>query len=291
MLGLIRPSSWHPPSRLGSGPLRTVRLLLARHRRTLAVCLVLAGLWITIRSAAPSPPATVAVLVAARDLPAGRTLTSEDLRPGNWPANQAPTGRLATAEGRRLASPIRAGEPVTDARVVGPGLLADQAAGTVAMPIRLGDPAAGTLVRAGDRVDVLVSSSALSSGSSSVWSSEPEPEPDLADGTDPGSGPTGTGSTGHSIGSGVAGGGGPDAERVATGALVLAAPGPGSSDDSGAGSTGGGLSGLAGGALPGAMSGNADAGLLVLAVSSTEARRLAAMQAGNYLAIAVLPER
>jgi len=253
--------------------------LLGRHRRPLAVCLALAGLWITIRSAAPAPPATVAVLVAARDLPAGRTLTSDDVRPGHWPADQAPRGRLTAAAGRTLASPIRTGELVTDARVIGPGLLTGQAAGTVAMPVRLGDPAAGALVRAGDRVDVLVTSA--SSSEAAAWSTEP----DLADGTQPDRS-TSTATTGS-------GGSGSGAERVATGALVLAVPQTSSTNDSGwSGSGGTSLSGLAGGALPGASSGESSAaGLLVLAVSAGEAGRLAAVQSGRYLGIVVLPQR
>jgi hypothetical protein len=330
ILPFSRMSSWHPPARLGSGPPRTVRLLLGRHRRPLAICLILAGLWITIRSAAPSPPATVAVLVATRDLPAGQTLTNNDVRSSNWPADHAPSGLLTAATGRTLAAPIRTGELVTDARVIGPGLLAGQPPGTVAMPVRLGDPAAGALVRAGDRVDVLVTSS--SSLEAAAWSSEP----DLADGTQPdrttdpegtsdpqgtadpktgtnpgdgtdqgdSTGPTGNRSTtpttsAGSASSGTESGGsgsgrsGSGAERVAAGALVLAVPRASSTDDgSWSGSTGGGLSGLAGGALPGATSGESTAaGLLVLALSASEARRLAAVQSGRYIGIVVLPQR
>ncbi len=280
VLRFAHPANWHPPARRGSGPVRTMRLLLARHRRLLSACLALAGLWITIRAAAPPPPPTVPVLVATHDLPAGRTLTSEDLRPGRWPADGAPRGHLTAATGRTLASAIRAGELVTDARVVGPGLLAGQAADTVAVPVRLGDPAAGTLVRAGDRVDVLAASSA--SASSSAWSAEP----DLADGTEPDSddgsvGPTSSGN--RSSG----------AERVAARALVLAVPGASSVEDGGGatGSAGSGLSGLAGGALPGAATGESSAaGLLVLAVSSSEAARLTALQSDSYLGIAVLAQ-
>jgi hypothetical protein len=308
LLLFARPSTWHAPARLGSGPVRTARLLLARRRRPLTVGLVLIGLWITIRSAVPTPPATVPVLLAARDLPAGQALTSDDLRRGNWPADQAPSGRLNEAAGRTLASPIRIGELLTDARVIGPGLLEGQPPGTVAMPVRLGDPAAGTLVRAGDRVDVLVASS---SWSTSAWS-----EPDLADGTAPRAadpsaaadpptaadppavdspGPGGSlQSSGTGTGTGTgnpSSGDGQVAQRVATGALVLAAPAASGTESSWSGSTGTGLSGLTGG-LPGASSGDGSgAGLLVLAVSAGEARRLAAVQSGHYLGIAVLPPR
>jgi Flp pilus assembly protein CpaB len=289
LLRFVSPSQWQPPARLGSGPVRTLRLLLGRHRQPLAIGLALAALWITLRSALPSPPATVAVLVAARDLPAGRTLTAADLRPVHRPVDQVPGGRLNAATGRTLAAPIRAGEPITDARVVGPGLLTGQVTGTVAMPVRLGDPAAGALVHAGDRVDILASSSSTAA----AWSSEP----DLVDGTGPstnpdtGTSPDGTGvrRTDSPLGAATTRSG-TGAERVATRALVLAAPGAASTED-GSGIGAGGLGNLTGGAWSGTGSGpSSTAGLLVLAVSPDEAGRLAAVQSGASLTIAVLPQ-
>jgi Flp pilus assembly protein CpaB len=239
----------------------------------------LAGLWITIRSAAPPPPSTVAVLEAVRDLPAGRTLTGDDLRTASRAAVDAPRGRLTAltaATGRVLASPVRSGELLTDTRLVGPGLLTGQAAGTVAVPVRLGDPAAGAIVRAGDRVDVMASNAI------SAWSSEP----DLADGT---ALPGETAGAGRNPGRD---GGSPEAERVAAGALVLAVPGAASAGDGGGtGSAGIGLGGQDGSALSGGMSAEKSASLLVLAVSPAEAGRLAAVQGVGHIAIALLPQR
>ena len=57
--------------------------------------------------------------------------------------------------GRVLAGAVRAAEPLTDARLVGPGLTALLPAGQVAAPVRLADLAVAALVRTGDRVDVL----------------------------------------------------------------------------------------------------------------------------------------
>jgi pilus assembly protein CpaB len=107
-----------------------------------------------------------------------------------------------------LAAPLRAGEPVTDVRLLGPGLTALLPPGRVAAPVRLADLAVAGLAAAGDRVDVLA--------------------------TAPGA---------------------VRAEVVASGALVLAAPGgEGDGDDGGA----------------------ADGGLLVLAVDEATAATLAA---------------
>jgi Flp pilus assembly protein CpaB len=218
---------------------------------------------VVVRSAAPPPPETVAVLVAARDLPAGTALAGADLRVAEWPADGLPGGGLAAAAGRVLASPLRAGEPVTDARVLGPGLLTGQPAGTVALPIRLADPAAAGVVRAGDRVDVL--------------SSE---------------GPAGSAADGSAARPGYAGGPSGGAERVAYGALVLAVRGVTGATTlaGGAGDPGGGLGGLMGGAAGGPDAAGTDpGGMLVLAVSASEAGRLTAAQISGYLGIAVLP--
>ena len=57
--------------------------------------------------------------------------------------------------GRVLAGAVRAGEPLTDARLVGPGLTALLPPDLVAAPVRLADLAVAALVRTGDRVDVL----------------------------------------------------------------------------------------------------------------------------------------
>ncbi len=108
----------------------------------------------------PPGPATVSVVVAATDLTAGTVLTSDDLTLAELPAPAAPDGvssQGADLTGRVLAGPLRRGEPVTDVRVVGPGLWSQVPAGQVAAPVRLADLAVATLLRPGDRVDVLAS--------------------------------------------------------------------------------------------------------------------------------------
>jgi hypothetical protein len=145
--------------RRGGGPGRSARLFVARYRRLIAAMCVAVAVAAAVRALAPPPVPTQVVLVAARDLPAGKTLVERDLRTARWSAGTVPEGALPVAEGRVLASPLRAGEPVTDVRVVGPGLLAEQPAWTVAAAVRVADPAAARLVRAGDRVDVFAASS------------------------------------------------------------------------------------------------------------------------------------
>jgi Flp pilus assembly protein CpaB len=111
----------------------------------------------------------VAVALAAADLPAGTVLTATELTVATFPAHLAAAGTAsdpAVLEGRVLAGAVRTGEPVTDARLVGPGLASGLPEGTVAAPIRLADLAVTALVRTGDRVDVLAT--APDSGSAEV---------------------------------------------------------------------------------------------------------------------------
>lgn len=132
-------------------------------RRVAAGLLAALALLLALRPS-PDPPraaadvATVPVVVAAHDLPAGAELQRSDLRVVAVPSRLAPRGRspdAARLTGRVLAAPVRAGEPLTDVRLVGAGLTSLLAPGEVAAPVRLADLAVTAVVRAGDRVDVL----------------------------------------------------------------------------------------------------------------------------------------
>lgn len=143
---------------------RLVGRLAGWPRRVLAGGLLLAAVVVALRPDTPSTalgprPSGVTVVAAARDLPAGATLARADLRtvslsPGVVPAGSA--GQVSTLLGRTVAGPVRRGEVVTDARLVGPGLtvgLGPQE--SAAAPVRLADAEAAAIVRPGDRVDVL----------------------------------------------------------------------------------------------------------------------------------------
>src|SRR5262249_58222812 len=118
--------------------LRRGRLLLA------AALLALAGLAALPHQSAATEARGVGVLGAARDLTGGVVLTAGDVRTVRLPAEVVPAGALAedgSAVGRMLAGSVRRGEPLTDARVVGPGLtMLAGGPGSVAAPIRLADP-------------------------------------------------------------------------------------------------------------------------------------------------------
>jgi Flp pilus assembly protein CpaB len=135
---------------------RARRAVLVRRRSLAAVAAavaVLAGLQAT---SAP-PPATRQVVVAARDLPGGTVLGRGDLTHADFSPDSVPDGVVTAAAevaGRTTAAPLRAGEPLTDVRLVSNDLLAGYP-GRVAAPVRIADHGAVDLLEVGDRVDVL----------------------------------------------------------------------------------------------------------------------------------------
>ena len=142
-------------ARLARGGARVRRALLAR-RRLLAALLVGVAVLAGLRTLAPPPAPTLSVLTAARDLPAGAVLEAGDLETRRLSEAAVPDGVVSreAAPGRTLASPVRRGETLTDARLAGPGLAAGYP-GRVAVPVRIPDPAVVGLLRVGDEVEVL----------------------------------------------------------------------------------------------------------------------------------------
>ena len=140
--------------------LRRPRRPLHTARQVLAALLAATALVLALRPApAPSPaPATVPVVVAAADLAPGAVLASGDVAVAHYPPGLRPAGTVedpAAVVGRVLAGGLRPGVPLTDAGLVGAGLTDRLGAGQVAAPVRPADLAVTSLVRPGDRVDVL----------------------------------------------------------------------------------------------------------------------------------------
>lgn len=147
----LAPRLRHRVAAFVTGPGWRRRALL---RRSAALALAAAALVLAL-----APPATVArspVLVAAADLAGGTTVSANDVVVRQWPSELAPTGVLddpAAAAGRVLVGAARAGEPLTDRRLVGAG--PDPRAGTAAVPVRLADAAVAALLVPGRHVDVV----------------------------------------------------------------------------------------------------------------------------------------
>jgi hypothetical protein len=151
-----------PVDRLTGGPpawaTRRGRAYLAlnRRRRVVAAGLVAVAALIVAAGLRAPPPPTVGVLAAAHDLAGGAELGAGDVVTVRLPPAAVPDGALRDhAAGRRTAGPLRRGEPLTDARLLGPGLLAGYPPGTVAAPVRVADADVGALLQSGDHVDIL----------------------------------------------------------------------------------------------------------------------------------------
>jgi len=139
-------------------------------RRAVAVLLVLAAAVLAI-SPRPREPNTVPMLVASRDLPPGTTLHDTDLTVSRLSPPLRPRAALtdpAQATGRVLAAATTAGEPLTNARLVGPEntRLTTGDPSAAAVPFRLADPAVAGLLTPGLRVDVVTVSPSVLSGPS-----------------------------------------------------------------------------------------------------------------------------
>ncbi len=129
------------------------RTVLARRRPLAALCVAVAAV-AGLHAARPPAAPTVAVTVAARDLAPGTVLSRRDLVVRHYPADVAPAGSDVRAVGRTLAAPVRRGEPVTDVRIVAPSLVSAYS-DRVALPVRIADADAVSLVRVGDHVDLV----------------------------------------------------------------------------------------------------------------------------------------
>jgi Flp pilus assembly protein CpaB len=144
----------------GRDVLRSVLRAVSWHRRLVAAALAAVGVALALHALEPAPASTTPVLAAARDLPGGKRLEPSDLRVVALPNDAVPAGALRPGDPRAmrtLAAPVRAGEPLTDVRVLGPSLLDAYAGGRelVAATVRLADPGDLAAVQVGDRIDVL----------------------------------------------------------------------------------------------------------------------------------------
>jgi Flp pilus assembly protein CpaB len=120
--------------------------------------------------AAPSalPPGTP-VLVAARDLAPGVALGPADVVVRSVPGELVPGGALAepaAVTGRQVVGGVRAGEALTDVRLLGP-VAAVAAVGVpdaAGVPVRLADAGVAALLTPGTRVDLVAAGAAGAAG-------------------------------------------------------------------------------------------------------------------------------
>ncbi|MDD7924959.1 SAF domain-containing protein [Actinomycetospora chibensis] len=133
-------------------------------RRTVALRRAAAGLLVVLALgllAAPSvAPAGTPVLVAARDLAPGVALGPADVTVRLLPGELVPAGAFTepgAVAGRQVVGGVRAGEALTDVRLLGP-VAAVAAAGVpdaAGVPVRLADAGVAALLTPGTRVDLV----------------------------------------------------------------------------------------------------------------------------------------
>ena len=136
---------------------RPLKRSVARHRRGLAAVAAGLAMLSALSTLRPAPPDSDSVAVAAQDLRGGTRLAAEDVGMVDLPPAAVPDGAYAPSDapvGRLLAAPVRRGEPLTDAAVVGPGLASSLPSGHVLTSIQVASTTA-LLVRPGDLVDVI----------------------------------------------------------------------------------------------------------------------------------------
>ena len=158
----VRPSSGGPPRRPGPGrppPRKRLARWLAGNRRLAVALLLCVAAGLTVRQLTPAPAFSVATLAAARDLPAGETLDPDDLTALKVPRGLVPAGSYGSTEpllGKQLAVALRKGQLLSDAQLLGPGLLAGSPQGSAAVPLRMADPASIQLLSPGQLVNVVM---------------------------------------------------------------------------------------------------------------------------------------
>ena len=135
-----------------------LRSALSRRRRLASAVLLSLALTLVLVRFSPPEARTAPVVTAARELAAGTVVSVEYLAVARYPRGLVPEGAVpdpARLAGRTLAGPTTRGQPLTEAAVVGPGLLTGQPAGITAVTLRIDDPGVLRHVRAGDHVDVV----------------------------------------------------------------------------------------------------------------------------------------
>ncbi|WP_457950810.1 RcpC/CpaB family pilus assembly protein [Pseudarthrobacter sp. alpha12b] len=134
---------------------------LSRNRRLAAALLLCAAAAVAVQQLTPAPLSTATALAAARDLPAGTAVTEADVARVQVPPGMVADGFLTdgdAATGRQLAAPMRKGQLLTDAQMLGPGLLAGTPPGSAAVPLRMADASSIQLVSPGQLVNVVLTS-------------------------------------------------------------------------------------------------------------------------------------
>lgn len=173
----LLPDSWQ-----GGSVAATAR----RHRaRRIVAAVLVAVAVLAVVQRLTSAGATRPIVVAAHDLSAGQRLTSGDLRSVAWPTSAPLPDPLTATEavGAVVDAPMRAGEPVTTARIrnarswVGTGTRV-----VLSVPV---EPALAAVLDRGDQVDVYAGGRLIAAGTRVVQTSATAESTSWTDHDDP----------------------------------------------------------------------------------------------------------
>lgn len=132
---------------------------------TAAVLLGIAALLMSTKDAPATPaPRGTDVVIARRDIASGTLVNGADVEVREVPNSVVPRAALHSvraATGHTTSVPVRSGEVVTDVRLLS-GSLATAVGGddSLATPVRFSDSGAVRLLTAGERLDVVATSTA-----------------------------------------------------------------------------------------------------------------------------------
>ena len=136
-------------------PFRDLARAASWHRRKLAVVAAVAAVLTGISAARPPDPPSSPVVRATRELPAGTTVSSTDVRLDRIPRSAAPDSPLPDLDavvGRTVTGAVADGQVLTGLDL---GTPRASRPGLVVAPLRLADSDVAGLLQVGDRVDVI----------------------------------------------------------------------------------------------------------------------------------------
>lgn len=139
---------------------RRLLRLIKRRRRFCAALLFCAAAAIAVNQLTPGNQFTEQVVTITSDLPTGNRITVEQVSLSKLPPAAVPRAALSRPEqaiGQLLTSAMRKGQILTDASLLGSGLLTGAPPGSVAVPLHIADPQSISWLRPGQLVNVVLS--------------------------------------------------------------------------------------------------------------------------------------
>lgn len=140
-------------------PVRTRSELLRRYRKPLAIGFALLALAGTLNVFSSGQLSQREVVVVSSDIAAGSEISANQLTVQTARLDPQDSEVFESADklvGQRAAVGLDAGTVVRKYALVGPQLLAGSIEGTVAVPLRLSDPATVSLLHPGQMVDIVL---------------------------------------------------------------------------------------------------------------------------------------